>query len=330
MSSYTGVAANNISGIMLHAALCLNQRNTKTSSAKTKRDLIAMWEGVDYLFVNEVSMIGCRLMLKISEALNDAKQNNLPFGGINIVFAGDFAQLPPVGDARLFSKINTYEVKTLQGQQNVFGKLLWLSVKTVVILTEVMRQSGEGNIAFVRLLNRLSQGMCSDADYNLLHTRVLKNLKVALHDNQCRYDPIVVSSNEVKDALNERATEDFALKTGRELQWYYSVDNHANKLISDDLLINCLGNMHSGKTNQRLGKVPLVLGMPLMICRNYDVEGGIVNGCIGSLQKIRYWVDAQGRRHAVSCEIKTSTTTAPVLPMLDHQHVVALRDTVDI
>ena len=96
------------------------------------------WDGVDYLFVDEVSMIGCCLMLKISEALNDAKENQSPFGAMNIFFAGDFSQLPPVGDTQLFSQINTHDVKTHQGQASIFGKLLWLSVKTVVILDQVM------------------------------------------------------------------------------------------------------------------------------------------------------------------------------------------------
>jgi ATP-dependent exoDNAse (exonuclease V) alpha subunit len=58
-----------------------------------------MWNGVDYLVVDEVSMIGCHLLLKISEALNDARENQTPFEGINIVFIGDFSQLPPLGES---------------------------------------------------------------------------------------------------------------------------------------------------------------------------------------------------------------------------------------
>jgi len=36
---------------------------------KTRADLIAMWLGVDHLFVDEVSMLGCYLILQIHEAL---------------------------------------------------------------------------------------------------------------------------------------------------------------------------------------------------------------------------------------------------------------------
>ena len=57
-----------------------------------------MWEGVDYLFIDKVSMIGSNFLLKISEALTEAKQSTKVSGGISIIFDGDFAQLPPVGE----------------------------------------------------------------------------------------------------------------------------------------------------------------------------------------------------------------------------------------
>ncbi|KAG2738041.1 hypothetical protein P692DRAFT_201680114, partial [Suillus brevipes Sb2] len=68
LASYTGVAAKNISGMTLHSALSISQRTNRSARTKTNRDLVAMWEGVDYLFVDEVSMIGCNFLLQISEA----------------------------------------------------------------------------------------------------------------------------------------------------------------------------------------------------------------------------------------------------------------------
>ena len=138
LASYTGVAAKNISGMTLHTALCLNQKFSMGTQSKTCQDLIAMWEGVDYLFIDEVSMIGCWFLLRISKALTEAKESTASFGGINIIFAGDFAQLPPVCETRLFAHIDTAKSGSKCGQDDVMGKLLWLSVKVVVILTEVM------------------------------------------------------------------------------------------------------------------------------------------------------------------------------------------------
>ncbi|KAJ3840148.1 hypothetical protein EV361DRAFT_801831, partial [Lentinula raphanica] len=69
LCSYTGVAANNINGMTLHSALNFGSVNTIKTNSVSHRDLIAMWEGVDYLFIDEVSMIGCAFLYRISLAL---------------------------------------------------------------------------------------------------------------------------------------------------------------------------------------------------------------------------------------------------------------------
>jgi hypothetical protein len=43
-----------------------------------------------------------------------------------------------------------------------------------------------------------------------------------------------------------------------------------------------------------MGKLLLVISMPVMICKNFDVKGGVVNGCIGMLKSIYYCVDNEG------------------------------------
>lgn len=67
LAAYTGVAARNIKGMTLHSALCINQRSKASSQTRTRRDLTEMWEGVDYLFIDEVSMVGCPFLLEIAK-----------------------------------------------------------------------------------------------------------------------------------------------------------------------------------------------------------------------------------------------------------------------
>ncbi|KAF8181770.1 hypothetical protein BJ912DRAFT_797357, partial [Pholiota molesta] len=169
-------------------------------------------------------MIGCAMLHKISQALIDAKGVDLPFGNINLIVAGDFTQLPPVGETRLYARIDTGKTQSSssRGQETVFGKLLWLSFKTVVILTESMRQSGPENARLVELLNRLREGRCTDDDFNLLSTRVLEN--VTIDWSEWKNVPIIISENAQKDALNVRATQAFADQTKQELHWYYAED----------------------------------------------------------------------------------------------------------
>ena len=156
-----------------------------------------MWEGVDYLFINEVSMISCQFLCRISEALSIAKGNTSAFGGINIIFAGNFAQLPPVKETWLYSHINTHQQKaTTYCQKTVFGKLLWLTVSTVVIFHRVQRQIGIENKNFIELLMHLQEGQCTESDYDLLNTWVLKHDTLIDFANEpWRHTPIIVYDN---------------------------------------------------------------------------------------------------------------------------------------
>ncbi|THV00101.1 hypothetical protein K435DRAFT_617541, partial [Dendrothele bispora CBS 962.96] len=82
----------------------------------------------------------------------------------------------------------------------------------------------------------------------------------------------------------------------------------------------------------RLGKLPLVIGMPVMITQNFDVAGGVVNGSIGTLKSIRYRLDSAGKRHAISCVVSLppSSLRSHSLPHLETHDVVALQDTVEL
>ncbi len=172
LASFTGVAAKNICGATLHSLLMLGQRMSKNGQKKVSPELVGMWQGVEYLFIDEVSMIGCKLLYDVCEALQAAKENDRPFGGINIIFAGDFAQLPPVGQVRLYAHLNMRSTGVLH-QMNMIGKVLWHSIDTIVILREVMRQAGPSNDEFVALLSQLRVGRCTDRDYELLLQRTV-------------------------------------------------------------------------------------------------------------------------------------------------------------
>lgn len=314
----------------LHSALLLNQRVWKMSN-RTKADLVGLWQGIDYFFIDEVSMIGCKTLLLISEALAVAKEHPYsPFGNISIIFAGDFAQLPPVRETRLYQNINTATIATRNGQDNVLGKLLWLSVTTVVMLTEIWRQTGRDNERFLQLLHRLRIGQCNDDDFRLLKTRLLERNKEPLQKNEWANVPVIVSGNELKDSINIESVTAFAQQTGRPLHWYYASDAREGSEITSPDLREHLRNLDTGKTNGRMGKLPLVIGMPVMICQNFDVEGGVVNGCVGTLVKIRYKENTAGERQAISCVVRSDNVEKDIHPDLESDEVVALRDEIQL
>ena len=59
---------------------------------------------VKLIIIDEKSMMGRGIMEAIDRRLKQARPaaRDQPFGGISIMIAGDFRQLPPVGDSPLF------------------------------------------------------------------------------------------------------------------------------------------------------------------------------------------------------------------------------------
>ena len=58
----------------------------------------SIWKETDILVVDEVSMLSLKLFNMLNDIGKAIRGNPKPFGGIQVIFSGDFYQLPPVGD----------------------------------------------------------------------------------------------------------------------------------------------------------------------------------------------------------------------------------------
>ncbi|KAI9059962.1 hypothetical protein FKP32DRAFT_1537482, partial [Trametes sanguinea] len=86
---------------------------------------------------------------------------------------------------------------------------------------------------------------------------------------------------------------------------------------------------HSGQTSHRLAKIPLVIGMPIIVSQNFAVCDGVVNGCIGELSSIRYSVDpVSGKKYLKSCIISLKDTAGSPMTNLERGDYPVLPDTV--
>jgi hypothetical protein len=88
-------------------------------------------------------MVACHELYQISASLAKARNmTETPFGGLNMIFAGDFAQLKPVFGSPLYSHTVGTSLDasmSVRSQQSAIGKALWHQVTTVVILRQNMR-----------------------------------------------------------------------------------------------------------------------------------------------------------------------------------------------
>ncbi len=140
----TGTAAALINGSTYHFMVGINECNGDSISKRSLSEVKGHLQGVNYVFLDEVSMLSCMDLYKISACLvmcmNKAE---LLFGGMNMIFAGDFAQLPPaIGGERssLYGPSDGLFASNKKAQEMVMGKAIWYQVTTVIILCQNMWQ----------------------------------------------------------------------------------------------------------------------------------------------------------------------------------------------
>ena len=157
---------------------------------------------------------------------------------MNMIFIGDFTQLPPVGgeNVSLYSHTAGLNRTTLLGYYAAIGKALWHQVTTVVILQKNMRNQGESvhDVMFRRALKNMHYKACTPEDVRFLKSLVSCN-KPGHHYiglAPWRDAPIIVGENCQKDEINRLGCLQYAADSSQSLTKFYSVDSMAN--ISED------------------------------------------------------------------------------------------------
>ena len=105
----TGIAAINIGGNTIHSALHIPiniyGKTVPKLSDKVRSSLRNKLSELRLLIIDEVSMVGNKLLTYIDQRLVEILgcSPELAFGGISIIFSGDFHQLPPIKAAQIFA-----------------------------------------------------------------------------------------------------------------------------------------------------------------------------------------------------------------------------------
>ena len=169
LTGTTGMASFNICGKTLHSALKLPIHNTNHQDLQGNalHRLQQSLKNVSYLIIDEMSMIGHRMLAWVDKRLRQATARlDLPMGGISVILFGDFGQLPPVGDRPLYVSPSTNDLA-------IHGHSIYQMFNTVVILSQVLRQAGSDPAAeaFRELLLRLRNGKITHDDWQMLLQR---------------------------------------------------------------------------------------------------------------------------------------------------------------
>jgi len=126
----------------------------KKYSMRGIRDL---WRKIDLLVVDEVSMLSLKLFDMLNQIGKAVRGNSRPFGGIQVIFLGDFYQLPPVGDK---DEIDTCRF--------CFESEDWYTVfekENQIPLTKIFRQT---DMTYCNILNQIREGVIKKSTNKIL------------------------------------------------------------------------------------------------------------------------------------------------------------------
>ncbi|QHS75226.1 DNA helicase PIF1 [Saccharomyces paradoxus] len=254
VTASTGLAACNIGGITIHsfAGIGLGKGDADKLYKKVRRSRkhLRRWENIGALVVDEISMLDAELLDKLDFIARKIRKNHQPFGGIQLIFCGDFFQLPPV------SKDPNRPTKF------AFESKAWKEgVRMTIMLQKVFRQRGD--VKFIDMLNRMRLGNIDDET-----EREFKKLSRPLPDDEIIPAELYSTRMEVERANNSRLS-----KLPGQVHVFNAIDGGA--LEDEELKERLLQNFLAPK------ELHLKVGAQVMMVKNLDAT--LVNGSLGKV-----------------------------------------------
>ena len=160
ITASTGIAATHIGGLTIHSwsGIGIKSKLGKQDLNKilSHKYITKRVSRAKVLIIDEVSMLPSETLSMVDVVCREIKNKSEPFGGMQIVFVGDFFQLPPIvkredenGEQSLLIKKTTVRF--------AYGSAVWARANlTVCYLTEQYRQD-DGN--FLSLLSAIRQNI---------------------------------------------------------------------------------------------------------------------------------------------------------------------------
>jgi hypothetical protein len=197
----TGAAADNFGGNTYRTSLGISlNRSRRTGMGARVRKL---WSRKTIMIVDEVSMMDLSMLSVINNHCKTARSLDRSstdfFGGLPVVILmGDFFQFPPVRGPPL------WKIPRNGNDEDRNGQLIWHQFRQVVLLDEQMRQAEDP--PFRDLLHRARSATLTQADLNLLNTKVITSLIAP----QLEDATAVVKLNSIRHLVNRIRMEHFA------------------------------------------------------------------------------------------------------------------------
>ena len=199
------------------------------------------------LAIDEISMISANLLELLDTVFKAVRNSNLPMGGMQVLFFGDFLQLPPVN----------------KGGEEVsfcFSSSVWKELNlNNIILKQIFRQQ---DMKFIKILNNLRVGKIDDEDKEVLKSRI----KGDEESGDAIKPTILTTHNHKAESINNEEMGKIKLPK----QLYQAIyEGFVDKI--EHLKKNCLAQ----------DNLLLKINAQVMMIKNTYQKDGIINGSLG-------------------------------------------------
>jgi ATP-dependent DNA helicase PIF1 len=249
VTASTGIASTHINGQTIHAWSGIGIKSHLTAydldALEEKQSLYKKWNSTSVLIIDEVSMLHASFIDMLNTLGKHMRRSDKPFGGLQVIFTGDFFQLPPVTRG------------VVDGDIFAFTSAAWKEARPVICyLTEQFRQDDD---ALTSLLNAIRSGDIEEDHYTLLESRT----KTPHKDDHIK----LYTHNENVDSINEEA---FQKLKGEIRSFHMTTKGKAS--IVETLKKNCLA---PEVLNLKIGAK--------VICIKNAQDRSYVNGSMGEV-----------------------------------------------
>jgi len=170
------------------------------------RDKINLFNELELLVIDEVSMVRCDLLDVIDAILRSVRKNTMPFGGVQLLLIGDLYQLPPVTKREDWAFLSRAYPSPYFFDALVIRRNPLLQIE----LTTVFRQTEP---EFINILNDIRNNQISESSLDLLNKRY--DPQFSSTDD---LNPIIITSHNAeantinKEKLDELTGEEYTFE----------------------------------------------------------------------------------------------------------------------
>jgi ATP-dependent DNA helicase PIF1 len=238
------------------------------------------WKATKILIIDEVSMMSRKIFDTLDAVARVVRNNPAPFGGLQVIFCGDFYQLPPVPTA---NEVETGEFCFESDKWwNVFRPEHHIELKTIFRQTDPK---------YIDILSQVRTGEISPENADILRQYIKREYDADQYNGSVltKLYPVCSRADYLNKILFDKIEEpavEFTVKKMRNCTAY----SDTNKEISPDVLQECRSltkTEEEYEIDQLLVNTPCIShlqlkrGASVMCTVNLDMARGICNGSQG-------------------------------------------------